>query len=100
MIMRIMNSNFSFTVKVGQEHFAGHFNYHQNGAEMVKISFRRVAKKSRGMAFDKISYLRHVDGRWLLWDINRRSPKNSNESDKAIFAVFREAYALAMLDEA
>jgi hypothetical protein len=95
-----MNSNFSFTVKVGQEHFAGHFNYHQNGAETVKMSFRRVPHKNRGMTFDKISYLRNVNGQWRLWDITRKAPKNMNEGDKAAYAVFREAYGLAMLAEA
>jgi hypothetical protein len=98
--MRVLNSNFNFTVKVGKEHFGGQFNYHQNGAEVVKMSFRRFpAKKTQGFIYEQVNYLRNIDGRWTLWDMNRKAPKYHNDEDQAVYAVFREAYGLSLLDE-
>jgi len=99
--MRVMNSNFHFTVKVGQDHYGGQFHYVRNGAETVKISFRRLPqKKSNGFNYEQVNYLRQVNGRWILWDMNRRGPKYNNEQDRAAYAVFREAFGLSLLDEA
>ena len=98
--MRVVNSNFNFTVKIGTDHFGGQFHYAKNGAEVVKISFRRLPqKRSNGFACEQVNYLRKVNGRWILWDVNRRAPKNNSEHDRAAYAIFREAFGLSLLDE-
>ncbi|RYY26974.1 MAG: hypothetical protein EOO04_10000 [Chitinophagaceae bacterium] len=99
--MRVLNENFSFTVKVNGEHFGGHFSYHRKGADVVKISCRRVQRKeSKGYPYEQVNYLRLVKGKWILWDMNRRAPKGNQDNDNAIYAVFKEAYSLAQLAEA
>jgi hypothetical protein len=98
--MRVVNSNFSFTVKVGADHFGGQFQYARNGAETVKISFRRLPqKRGNGYAYEQTNHLKKVNGRWVLWDLNRSAPKYNSEHDRATYAVFREAYGLSLLDE-
>ena len=98
--MKVMNSNFSFTVKVGAEHFSGHFNYHQNGSEVVKMSFRRLVKNQNDDAGEQVIYLRNLNGQWMLWDMLRKAPKYTHEEDKAVYGIFREAFGLALLNEA
>lgn len=99
--MKVVNSNFNFTVKVGSDHFGGQFQYVRNNAETVTISFRRLPKKdSNGYAYEQVNYLRKLQGRWILWDANRRAPKHHGELDRAAYAVFREAFHLSLLDEA
>lgn len=98
--MRVLNSNFNFTVKVGAEHFGGHFSYHSNGAEMVKMSFRRLPRQQdKGYAVPRISHLKLMDGKWTLWDVQRQTPVRHTD-DHAVYAVFREAFGLSLLDEA
>jgi hypothetical protein len=99
--MRVLNTDFAFTVKVGKDHFGGHFEYQKNGAETVKMSFRRLpAKKENGYAFTQVNYLRLQNGEWMLWDVNRKVPKNLNQDDNSTYAIFREALALSQLVEA
>lgn len=99
--MRVLNSNFHFTVKVGEDHFGGQFRYHRNGEEVVKMSFRKFPKKrTEGFTYEQVNYLRNVAGRWVLWDMNRRAPQYRSENDSAVYAIFREAYGLSLLDEA
>jgi hypothetical protein len=99
--MRVLNTDFAFTVKVGKDHFGGHFEYQKNGAETVKMSFRRLpVVKENGLAFTQVNYLRLQNGQWLLWDVNRKTPKTAKQDDIAVFAIFREALALSQLAEA
>src|SRR5688572_3200807 len=96
--MKVLNSNFTFTVKVGQEHFGGHFNYQKRGADVVKMSFRKLPKaKGNGYHYTQVKYLRLMDNQWVLWDMNRRAPKYNSKEDSAIYYIFREAYGLAQL---
>jgi len=99
--MRVVNSNFNFTVKVGSDHYGGQFNYAKNGSETVKISFRRLPqRRGNGFAYEQVNYLRNINGNWIIWDMNRRAPKYISEHDRATYAVFREAFGLSLLDEA
>ncbi len=99
--MRVLNSNFGFTVKVGDEHFGGNFNHHLNGVELVKMTFRRLPKKkTNGFIYEQVNYFCNIKGKWILWDIVRKAPKSRSDEDAAAFAVFREAYGLSLLAEA
>jgi len=99
--MRVLNGNFNFTVKVQDDHFAGQFSYHRKGADIIKISCRRLPKKrTDGYPYEQVNYLRLQNGKWILWDMNRRAPKYNHDTDGAVYAIFREAYHLAMVAEA
>jgi hypothetical protein len=96
--MKVLNSNFTFTVKVGQEHFGGHFDYKKRNSEVVKMSFRKLPKASgNGYHYTQVNYLRRVNDEWVLWDMNRKAPKYNSKDDRAVYFIFREAYGLAQL---
>ena len=99
--MKVLNSNFAFTVKVGQEHFGGTFDYQKKSNEVVKISFSRRPKlQNKGYHYTQVNYLRCVNEKWVLWDMNRKAPKYNSKDDTSIYQVFREAWGLAQLHEA
>lgn len=101
MKMKVVNSSFNFTVKVGTDHYGGQFDYAKNGEEVVKISFRRLPKnRGNGLAYEQINYLRKLNGQWIIWDVKRRQPKYNTAEDTAVYGVFREAFGLSLLDEA
>ena len=96
--MKVLNSSFTFTVKVGQEHFGGHFDYQKKNAEVVKMSFRKLPKaEGNGYRYSQVNYLRLVNNEWVLWDINMKAPKQNTKDDGAVYYIFREAYGLAQL---
>ena len=96
-----MNSNFQFTVKVGKDHYGGAFQYAKNGTQTVKISFRRLPQqRGNGFAYEQVNYLKQINGQWVIWDVTRRAPKYNCTDDQAVYAIFREAYGLSLLDEA
>jgi hypothetical protein len=99
--MKALNSGFNFTVKLGQDHFAGRFEYKNKGVEIIRISCHKLPKnRNNGYAYNQVNYLRWMDGKWILWDVNRKAPKNVTQEDRTTYTVFREAYGLAQLHEA
>lgn len=99
--MRVLNTSFGFTIKLGGEHFGGFFNYHHKGIEQVKMSFRRLPRKpGKGFVYEQVYYFRCMNDRWILWDLDRKAPRQRVKGDSAAYAVFREAFGLAQLAEA
>lgn len=99
--MRPLNPNFCFTVKLNNRHIGGEFQYMNRPAGFIKLQLRGLGTRSDAKRHpaELTSFLRLIDGRWLIWNIQTNSPMQPRQSDEAIYAAFREAYSLAMIED-
>ena len=99
--MRPFNPNFHFTVKLNNRHIGGEFQYLPKNTGLIRLHLRGLTAKAgtRLIPTDCTAFLRLVKGRWVIWDPQADRPMQHRESDNTIYAAFREAYGLAMLEE-
>ena len=100
--MRPLNPNFQFTVKLNNRHIGGEFQYmmRPTGLGLVKLHLRGLSRNdARIENAEHTSFLRLLNGRWVIWDLQTNQPMQRRHSDDVIYAAFREAYSLAMIEE-
>jgi hypothetical protein len=99
--MRPLNPNFHFTVKLNNRHVGGEFQYLPKNTGLVRLFLRglKTRNSSGTEPNEHTAFLRLVKDRWIIWDTQANRPMQQRNLDETVYAAFREAYSLAMIED-